>query len=139
MKSLLITTLAAALVFGATTWAQNAPRENAPPKSPPSAAEKSTPARKPAAYPFRGTLKAVDRDAMTLILAGKDKDRVIRITSQTRFTREGKPATLEDALLNGQVAGTVRKSADGRSEEAVTVRFGPAPEKSTGGRKPKTE
>lgn len=94
--------------------------------------EKRTPAgaRKPATFPFRGTLKAVDKDAMTLTLAGKEKDRVIHITSQTRFIRDGKPATLNDAILDGEVAGSARKTDDGRTE-AVSVRFGPAPGKSS--------
>jgi hypothetical protein len=95
-------------------------------------AEKKEPAKakKPAAFPFRGTLKAVDKDALTLTLAGKEKDRVIHITSQTRFTKDGKPATLGDAILDGEVAGSARKTDDGRTE-AVSVRFGPAPAKSS--------
>lgn len=65
---------------------------------------------------------------MTLTLAGKEKDRVIHITSQTRFTKGGKPAVLADGVPGEEVAGSARKEADGRTV-AVTVRFGPPPGK----------
>lgn len=104
-----------------------APETTAPP--PPAKAPKA-PAKKGktsnASYPFRGKLKVFDKDAMTFTVAGKDKDRVFRITSQTRFFKDGKPATLSDAIIDGEVAGTVRKGVDGK-EEAISVRFGAAP------------
>ncbi len=100
----------------------------APAKPKPKAPPAKPAARKPATFPFRGTLKAVDKDALTLILAGKEKDRVIHITSQTRFTKDGKPAVLGDAVPGEEVAGAARKEADGRTV-AVSVRFGPAPAK----------
>ncbi len=106
-----------------------APEATVPPpaKMPKVKAEKgtTTKARANASYPFRGRLKALDKDALTFTIAGKDKDRVFRITSQTRFTKDGKPATLSDAVLDGEIAGSARKAAEGK-EEAVSVRFGPA-------------
>ena len=103
-----------------------APETAAPPpaKAPKAPAKKGKTAN--AGYPFRGKLKVFDKDALTFTVAGKEKDRVIRITSQTRFFKDGKPATLSDAIIDGEVAGTVRKGADGK-EEAVSVRFGAAP------------
>lgn len=100
----------------------------APTKPKPKAPPQKPAAKRPATFPFRGTLKAVDQDALTLILAGKERDRVIHITSQTRFTKEGKPAVLADAVPGEEVAGSARKEADGRTV-AVSVRFGPAPAK----------
>lgn len=129
MKTRLVLALFVAAVLALpSVWGQGtgAPASPTPPPAPP--AEKKAPARKPATFPFRGTLKAVDRDAMTLTLAGKEKDRVIHITSQTRFTKGGKPAVLADGVPGEEVAGSARKEADGRTV-AVTVRFGPPPGK----------
>lgn len=121
-----------ALVGGSLAQAPSSPAPA--PKAPKAQAEKA-PARKPATFPFRGTLKAVDKDAMTLTLAGKQKDRVIHITSETRFTRDGKPAVLGDGVVGEEVAGSARKTGDGRTV-AVSVRFGPAPQKSGAAAKP---
>lgn len=146
MKNTLIVSAIAsfALIAGAFAQTQSpaaapqdtvvtAPESTAPPppaKAPKSKAQKSTAtkakAKVNAGYPFRGKLKAFDKDALTFTVAGKDKDRVVHITSQTRFIKDGKPATLSDAIIGGEVAGTVRKVKDGK-EEAVSVRFGPAP------------
>jgi hypothetical protein len=118
-----------------------APAPAPAPKAPKAQTEKA-PAKKSATFPFRGTLKAVDKDAMTLTLAGKEKDRVIHVTSQTRFTKDGKPAVLADGVVGEEVAGSARKTEDGRTV-AVSVRFGPAPQKSgkaaKSGKKSKTE
>lgn len=129
MKSMVWFALVTAAAMLGKVWAQ-APSSLAPtsaPKTPKVQAEKA-PAKKPTTFPFRGTLKAVDRDGMTLTLAGKEKDRVIHVTSQTRFTKDGKPAVLGDGVVGEEVAGAARKTEDGRTE-AVSVRFGPAPQK----------
>lgn len=131
---------ALALAGGALAQTPGSPAPAPAPKAPKATAEKA-PAKKPATFPFRGTLKAVDRDAMTLTLAGKEKDRVIHITSQTRFTKDGKPAVLGDGVVGEEVAGSARKTEDGRTV-AVSVRFGPAPQKSgaaKSGQKSKTK
>lgn len=123
--ALLVTAALTGPVYGqgAADAAPSAPKARA-------GAEQKAPstAKKPAAFPFRGKLKAVDKVAMTLILAGKGKDRVIHISPRTRFTKDGKPATLDDAILDGEVAGSARKTDEGRTE-ALSVRFGPAPAK----------
>lgn len=136
-----------AVAFGQNQSPAAAPGDTvvaAPETTAPPPAKAKAPAKKQKAgnssYPFRGKLKVFDKDAMTFTVAGKDKDRVIRITSQTRFAKDGKPATLSDAVIDGEVAGTVRKGVDGK-EEAVSVRFGAAPkaEKPTGKSAPKKE
>jgi len=145
MKKMVWFAVVTALALAGSALAQ-APGSPAPapapaPKAPKAQAEKA-PAKKPATFPFRGTLKAVDKDAMTLTLAGKQKDRVIHITSQTRFTKDGKPAVLGDGVVGEEVAGSARKTEDGRTV-AVSVRFGQAPQKSgaaaKSGKKSKTE
>ena len=74
-------------------------------------------------YPFHGTLASVDSTGKSLSLAGKQKPRVILITSNTRFFRNGAKAKLSDAVAGERVTGTVRKNPDGQ-EEAITVRYG---------------
>ena len=77
--------------------------------------------------PFHGKLAAVDKTAMTITLEGKETQRVFQITSDTRITKTGQPATLDDAMVGEEVAGTFKKTEAGRME-ALSVRFGPKPE-----------
>jgi hypothetical protein len=81
---------------------------------------------KPVRVPFRGKIAAIDKAAMTLSLEGKEKRRVISITSQTKFTKAGAPATLEDAIVGEEVGGLAQRTEDGK-EEAVSVRLGEKP------------
>src|SRR5947209_7009074 len=89
----------ALLVFNApAARAQDAAITNAPASVATTNAAPKVPrkARKSAAKAnglvFRGKLEAVDKTAMTITIAGKDKPRVIAITSKTRITKAGKPA-----------------------------------------------
>ena len=79
-------------------------------------------------YPFRGKLAQVDKTQKTITLAGKEKTRVLQITSKTKLTRAGKPAMLDEAVTGEEVSGLAAKNAEGK-EEAVSVRFGVKPEK----------
>jgi hypothetical protein len=79
--------------------------------------------------PFHGKLASVDKVAKTILLEGPAK-RVIEITSQTRIMKNGKPATLEDAVAGDNVAGSYLKSADGKLS-AKMVRFGAKKEPTT--------
>lgn len=123
MKSILIRSLGLALVLGASAMAQSSDA-SAPP------AEGATPAptktTRTAGYPFRGKLKAVSNDARTFTLAGKDRDRVFHVTSDTKLVRDGKVATLADGVIGEEVAGYARNESGGRAQ-ALTVRFGQAP------------
>lgn len=137
MNRNILTTLGLAFAFSVGTLAQGSPTPAAPPLAGAGAkveaktetkAEgnaETRPARN-AGYPFRGRLKAVDLTAKTLTLAGREKDRVFHVTTETKFTKDGKPATLADGAKVEEVAGYARTGKDGRAE-AVTVRFGPAP------------
>ena len=78
-------------------------------------------------YPIRGKLKAVDTAANTFTLAGTDKDRVFKTTAQTEIIRQGKPATLAEAVIGEEVGGLVERQSDG-SAVALKVRFGPKTE-----------
>ncbi len=74
--------------------------------------------------PFHGNLKAVDTSAKTLTV-GK---LTLQITSDTKITKDGQPATLSDGVVGEPVSGTYTKTADGKLN-AVTVHFGVKPKK----------
>ena len=54
-------------------------------------------------YPFHGTLASVDSSGKSLSLAGKQKARVILITSETHFFRNGVKVKLDDAIAGERV------------------------------------
>lgn len=91
------------------------------------AQEQAKEKKKSSTFPFTGKVTAVDKTAMTLTLAGKEKARVFQITSQTKMTKAGKPAVLDDAVVGEEVGGLAKRSVDGK-DEVVSVRFGPKPE-----------
>jgi len=72
-----------------------------------------------AAHPFHGKLAAVDKIAKTI----KVGESVYQITSATKITKDGKPATLEDGVVGEPVSGYVKPTEDGKMA-ATTVRFG---------------
>jgi hypothetical protein len=73
--------------------------------------------------PFNGKLKSVDESAKTLTIA----NRTFQTTSETKFIKDGKPATLEDGVVGEIVGGAYRKADDGKLV-ATSVRFGAKPE-----------
>ena len=77
--------------------------------------------------PFGGTLSAVDKSAMTLSVKKKESEKTYQITSTTKFTKGGKPATLDDGVVGEPCGGSYIKTDDGKLEVA-SIRFGPKPE-----------
>lgn len=71
------------------------------------------------AGPFHGTLTAKTDASITL------KERVFEVTSQTKITKDGKPATLADAEIGQSVGGQFRK--EGGKQIALSIRFGDKP------------
>ena len=69
--------------------------------------------------PFHGTLTAKTDASITL------KERVFEVTSQTKITKNGKPATLADAEIGQDVGGQFRK--EGGKLIAQSIRFGEKP------------
>src|SRR5438034_11394521 len=55
--------------------------------------------KKASPHPYHGTLTAVDKSAKT-ITVGKT---TYQITSETKITKEGKPATLDDGVVGQNV------------------------------------
>src|SRR6266566_2085672 len=79
--------------------------------------------KKSSPHPFHGTLMAVDKAAKT-ITVGKT---TYTITSETKITKAGKPATLEDGVIGEKVTGYIKPADDGKSV-ASTVHFGAKPD-----------
>ncbi|MDE3067885.1 MAG: hypothetical protein KGJ60_10095 [Verrucomicrobiota bacterium] len=75
--------------------------------------------RAPGLVPFRGAVAAVDTNAMTLTI-GK---RTLDITSETRITKNGEPATLSDLAVGDAVGGAYKKTDDGKLQ-ARTIHAG---------------
>jgi hypothetical protein len=84
-----------------------------------SVAKKDAATKSKAAHPFHGKLAAVDKIAKTI----KVGESVYLITSATKITKDGKPATLEDGVVGEPVSGYVRPTEDGKMP-ATMVRFG---------------
>jgi hypothetical protein len=78
---------------------------------------------------FSGKLTKVDATAKTITVENKSKgDRTFEITSETKITKDGKPATLSDGVVGEPAGGTYTESSDGKMV-AKSVRFGAAPKK----------
>lgn len=97
----------------------------------PSTVDKPGPARTPSpssgkreTYPFRGKVASFDTTLRALKLEGKTTSRMVQLTAQTRLTKQGQPAKVEDLKAGEEVGGTLRKTPEGR-EEAVLIRIGP--------------
>jgi hypothetical protein len=91
----------------------------------PTATKKTTVTKKDAAtkskaaHPFHGKLAAVDKIAKTI----KVGESVYQVTSATKITKDGKPATLEDGVVGEPVSGYVKPTEDGKMP-ATTLHFG---------------
>jgi hypothetical protein len=98
------------------------------------AAKKESEAKKKSARPFRGKLAAVDKTAKT-IQVGKS---IYYITSETKITKAGQPATLDDGVVGEPTSGYVKPAEDGKMT-ATTLRFGPKVENAGGEKKQKKQ
>ena len=136
MKSVLkigAVTLLAAAIAGAPTQllAQSTNKPAREKKTTAARSESAT--KKKSAHPFRGKLVEVDKVAKTIKL-GKS---TYEITSQTKITKDGKPATLEDGVVGEPVSGYAKPTEDGKMA-ATTVHFG-AKADAKGGKKKKKQ
>ena len=96
----------------------------------PSVAKTEAATKKKSAHPFHGKLAAVDKTAKTI----KVGQSVFLVTSGTKITKDGKPATLEDGVLGEPVSGYVKPTEDGKMA-ATTLRFGAKVEDQGGSKK----
>jgi hypothetical protein len=79
-------------------------------------------AKKAAAGPFHGKLAAVDKVARTIVV-GK---RTFQVGPQTKITRNGQLAKLEEGMIGESCSGYVKPTEDGKWL-ATTVNFGQKP------------
>ncbi len=101
-------------------WPLNAQSTNKP-----AAEKKETRTKKPAVTPFRGKLKAVDKNAKTISVG----ELTLQITSETKILKAEKPAVLEDGVMGEIVSGAYQKAEDGKLH-ATKITFGTKAEKS---------
>ena len=92
-------------------------------------AEKKTEEKKKGGpLPFNGNVASVDKTAMTLTVKGKEKDRVFTVTSQSKISKDGKPATFDDVKAGEHVTGSYKKG-EGDKMDIVSLYVGERPEK----------
>ncbi len=99
------------------------------PKAPAAAKKPAKKKAAPSSLPFRGELASTDAKAMTITLAGKEKQRVFHVTSKTRFERDGHPTTFSDLKAGEAVRGSYAKGKEGDSLIRLVVGAAPAPKK----------
>jgi len=105
---------------GALTWADDT--------SVPAATNPSTPTTKPdqaSATKFYGPVDSVDTTANTFTVGGQ----TYSVTAETLMTKDGKSATLADAIVGEPARGSYTTTSDGKLT-VTKVRFG----KKTGGK-----
>lgn len=79
----------------------------------------ATPHKHKHGTPFHGTVDSLDTNSMTLTVGGS----TYAITTKTKITSNGEPATLADGVPGEKVSGTYRTNKDG-ALDAVAVHFG---------------
>jgi len=115
--------LAAAVILAPTVGlAEDKPKKPSESTSP----EKPPKAR---AIPFRGTVTAVDKAANTVTVG----ERVFHLSSETKLSKDGKPATTSEIVVGESISGNYTKGDDGKLL-ARTVRVGPKPGAAPGAR-----
>lgn len=130
MKTLSKLSLAALLAVALTGMPVHAQSTNAPEKK----VKHTSEAQKRTTMPFHGKLKAVDNTAKTISVG----EMTIAVTSETKLSKEGKPATLADGIVGEEVSGAYKKAEDGKLT-GVTIRFGAKPAKPEVGEKKQKE
>lgn len=127
LKPSIATLLALSLTLAITAHAEKKEKGESKAKTEASATAK------PKGLPYAGTLTAKTADSVTL--KKKDADKTFAITSATKITKAGKPATLEDGTI-GEEAAVFYVENDGKAE-AKSLRLGAKPAKPEGEKKEK--
>ena len=122
MKNPIVTIVFAGLL------ACGAPGARAAQGSDEKAAQPAKPEHKQRAVAFHGKVKAVDKVAKTVTVEGKEKDRTVQVTSETKITRDGKPAVFDALAVGESVGGRAKENAGGKLE-ALSLSVGAKPEK----------
>ena len=102
IKTSLFAAVAATLAF-APVVVRAADSTNTP------AATETAP-KKHGSLPFKGTVSAVDANAMTITVGSL----TIAVTSETKITKDGTPAVFGDVTVGASVSGSYKKDAEGK-------------------------
>jgi hypothetical protein len=105
-KSIALYPLIAAALLAASTGVRAADQPAAKPDAAKPAASSAT----KHVLPFHGKVVAVDTKAMTLTVGSQ----TFNITSDTKITKDGKPATLADLATGEIVRGAYKKDSAGK-------------------------
>ena len=116
LKKIFLTSLLAVAALG-VALPVSAADQPAPSDAPPKA-------KKAKGMPFNGKIKSVDKAAKTITL-NREKSNVLQITSQTKITKDGKPAVFDD-IVAGETVGGLAHEKDGKLEVS-SIRVGPKP------------
>jgi hypothetical protein len=81
---------------------------------------------KHSSIPFHGKLGSKDVGGKTITIDEKTK-RTFHVTAETKIVKAGKVASLEDATVGEEVAGSYKKGEDGKLT-AVSIRLGAKPD-----------
>ena len=105
----------AALILGASSGApaKEKKTETAIPKA------TASPAPKAKTIPYRGNVASVDASVKTFTVGS----RTIKVTDQTKITKQGAAATVADITVGEKVSGSYWKKDDG-SLEAKNIKVG---------------
>jgi hypothetical protein len=119
MKNILKISLFAAAIVAAPALSRAQDATTTTPAVTPAQSTPAAPAKSKKGLVFKGTVSAVDTNAMTLTV----ETRTFVVTSDTKIIKDGKPATLGDAVVGEPVSGTYKKADDG-TLNATTIHFG---------------
>jgi Cu/Ag efflux protein CusF len=81
--------------------------------------------KKKRAVPYTGKISAVDKAAGSVTLATKSTNRTFMVTSETKITKDGKPATME-IVKEGEEGAVSYVEKDGKYM-ANSLRVSPKP------------
>jgi hypothetical protein len=88
------------------------------------ATKEAAPKAKNDRAPFKGKIDAVDQTAKTI----KVGERTFCVTSTTKISKGGQPATFADATVGEEVGGQY-KTGTGDKLDLISLRIGPRPDK----------
>jgi hypothetical protein len=89
-------------------------------------------AKKKGGVPFHGKVASVDTAASTVTVGAT----TVNVTSETKITKDGKPATLADVTVGEKISGSYKKDEAGKAN-AASIYIGEKPAKE--GKKTKKE
>ena len=122
-----IVLLLAALVLAAPfNVSGKAKKSSTPDASATASPSESAAMKKPRPIPYHGTVASVDANAKSFMIGS----RTIKVTDETKITRNGAAATMSDIAAGEYASGSYMKKDDG-SMEATTVKIGKKKMKST--------